>query len=198
MHLARLCLLPAGTQYRQAWSGWETTVLSGIGRSYAAWCATRWASLIALKPDRGAITVSLEQIKDLDRQFIEEILNGGDIEGCGRFCTQDVVEEVPLPGQGPGLAGLQGVLREMKAAFPDIHWTIHEQIAEGDAVVTRFEWTGTHRGPFFGVPATGKAVRVWGFVRDRYQNGKITHTRILMDTLGMMMQLGVVPAPGAT
>ena len=47
-----------------------------------------------------------------------------------------------------------------------------------------------------GVPATGKSVRVWGFVRDRFRDGKITHTRILMDTLGMMMQLGVVPPPG--
>jgi steroid delta-isomerase-like uncharacterized protein len=141
--------------------------------------------------------MSPEQNKAFIRRFIDEVLNTHDAEAAGAFCTDDVVEEVPLPGQGPGLAGLKGVLSEMSAAFPDIHWTVHEQIAEGEFVLTRFEWTGTHRGPFFGMPATGKPVRVWGFVRDRIQDGKITHTRILMDTLGMMMQLGAVPPPGA-
>jgi predicted ester cyclase len=61
--------------------------------------------------------------------------------------------------------------------------------------VTRFEWTGTHRGTFLGVPATGRPVKVWGIVIDRLQDGKIKDTRILMDTLGMMMQMGVIPAP---
>jgi len=87
------------------------------------------------------------------------------------------------------------VLRGLRAAFPDMHWTIQEQIAQGDKVLTRFEWTGTHRGAFLGVPATDRAVRVWGMVIDRLEGGKIKETRILMDTLGLMMQLGVVAPP---
>lgn len=129
------------------------------------------------------------------RGFIEEVLNQGNIEAAGRFFHDDMVEQVPLPGQGPGLAGLKDVLRGMRAAFPDMHWNIEEQITEADKVLTRFEWTGTHRGPFLGVPATGRPVKVWGMVIDRIEGGKIKDTRILMDTLGLMMQLGVIPAP---
>jgi hypothetical protein len=76
-----------------------------------------------------------------------------------------------------------------------MHWTIDEQISEGDKVLTRFEWTGTHRGPFLGVPATHRPVKVWGMVIDRFESGKIQDTRIIMDTLGLMMQLGVIPKP---
>ncbi len=135
--------------------------------------------------------------RDIVRQFIEEVLNQGDIEASGKFFHQDMVEQVPLPGQGPGLDGLKAILRGMRAAFPDMHWKVEEQIAEGDKVMTRFEWTGTHRGPFAGVPATGRPVKVWGMVVDRFEAGKIADTRIIMDTMGMMMQLGVIPSPGA-
>ena len=78
-------------------------------------------------------------------------------------------------------------------AFPDLHFSVEEQIAEGDKVLTRFEWTGTHQGEFLGVPATGRHVKVWGMVIDRLVNGRIKETRIIMDTLGLMAQLGVFP-----
>lgn len=135
------------------------------------------------------------QNNSIVRSFIEEVLNQGNIEASGQFFWEDMVEQVPLPGQGPGLAGLKDVLRGMRAAFPDMHWKIEEQIAEGDKVLTRFEWTGTHRGTFLGVPATGRPVKVWGMVIDRLEGGKIKDTRILMDTLGLMMQLGALPPP---
>jgi steroid delta-isomerase-like uncharacterized protein len=83
----------------------------------------------------------------------------------------------------------------MRAAFPDLVFSIYEQISEGDKVVSRFEWTGTHHGEFLGVPATGRSVRVWGIVIDRLQQGRIKDTRILMDALGLMAQLGVFPPP---
>ena len=84
----------------------------------------------------------------------------------------------------------------MRAGFPDLRLSIKEQISEGEKVVSRFEWTGTHRGEFLGVPATERPVKVWGMVIDRLQDGKIKETRILMDTLGLMMQLGVIPPTG--
>ena len=128
------------------------------------------------------------------RQFIDETLNRGDIEGAARFVWEDVVEQAPFPGQCPGLAGLQDVLRAMRAAFPDLHWSVEEQLADGDRVLTRFEWTGTHRGPFLGVPPTARRVAVWGMVIDRLVEGRIKETRILMDTLGLMTQLGAQPS----
>ena len=137
----------------------------------------------------------MQSNSEIVRAFIEEVLNQGNIEASGKYFWDDMVEQVPLPGQGPGLEGLKNVLRGIKTAFPDIHWKIEEQIAEGDKVVTRFEWTGTHRGTFLGVPATGRSVKVWGVVIDRFERGKIKDTRIIMDALGLMMQFGVFPPP---
>ncbi len=131
------------------------------------------------------------------RRFLEETINQDRLDTAAQFVWEDVVEQVPFPGQGPGLQGLKDVLRSMRTAFPDIHWSTEEQIAEGDKVLTRFEWTGTHRSEFLGVPATGRRVKVWGMVLDRLADGRIKETRIIMDLMGMMMQLGAVPAPGA-
>jgi steroid delta-isomerase-like uncharacterized protein len=130
------------------------------------------------------------------RRFIDESINQGRIDEAAQFVWEDVVEQVPFPGQGPGLAGLQDVLRGMRIAFPDLFFGIEEQIAEGDKVLTRFEWTGTHRGAFLGVPATGRPVKVWGMVIDRFQDGRIKETRIIMDIFGLMMQLGAIGPKG--
>src|SRR5580700_3972569 len=129
------------------------------------------------------------------RRFADEVITAGKIDSAAHYVWEDVVEQVPLPGQGPGLEGLKDVLRSMRAGFPDIVFSIQEQIAEGDKVASRFEWTGTHMGEFLGIPATGRPVRVWGIVIDRLVDGRIKDTRILMDTFGLMAQLGVLPSP---
>ena len=131
----------------------------------------------------------------ITRRFAEQVITQGDIESAAQFVWEDVVEQVPLPGQGPGLEGLKDTLRTMRSAFPDLDFAVQEQIAEGDKVASRFEWTGTHKGEFLGVPATGRQVRVWGMVIDRLEEGRIKDTRIIMDTLGLMTQLGVFPPP---
>ncbi len=142
-------------------------------------------------------TCHMQNNAEIVRRFVEEVINRGNIESAGKYFWEDMVEQVPLPGQGPGLAGLKDVLRGFLTAFPDIHFDIQEQIAEGDKVVSRFEFTGTHNGEFLGVPATGKQVRVWGTVIDRFAGDKIKDTRIIMDALGLMAQFGVFPPKGA-
>jgi steroid delta-isomerase-like uncharacterized protein len=134
---------------------------------------------------------------EIVRAFVDETLNKGNMDAAAQFAWEDVIEHVPLPGQGPGLEGLKDALRSMRAGFPDLVFTITEQISEGDKVASRFEWTGTHHGTFLNIPATGKRVRVWGMVIDRLQAGRIKETRIIMDTLGLLIQLGVIPPPGA-
>jgi steroid delta-isomerase-like uncharacterized protein len=128
------------------------------------------------------------------RRFADEVITQGKIDSAAEYVWEDVVEQVPLPGQGPGLDGLKDILRAMRAGFPDIVFSIVEQIAEGEKVASRFEWSGTHKGEFFGVPATGRPVRVWGVVIDRLEDGRIKDTRILMDTMGLMAQLGALPS----
>lgn len=129
------------------------------------------------------------------RSFVDEVITRGNIEAAAQYVWEDVVEQVPLPGQDPGLDGLKDIIRAMRAGFPDIVFSIHEQIAEQDKVASRFEWTGTHDGTFLGIPATGRQVRVCGIVFDRLEDGRIKDTRIIMDSLCMMMQLGVLPPP---
>ena len=132
---------------------------------------------------------------DIARRFVEEVINKGKMDAASQFVWEDVVEQVPLPGQGPGLDGLKDVLCSMRAAFPDLDFSIKEQIAEGDKVASRLSGTGTHEGEFLGVSATGKPVRVWGVVIDRLEEGRIKETRIIMDMFGLMLQLGVIPPP---
>jgi predicted ester cyclase len=129
------------------------------------------------------------------REFLDRVLTGGDIEATGEYFERDVVEEVPFPGQGPGLEGLKETLVRLRAAFPDSKWTLEEQIAEGDKVLSRVVWSGTHQGEFLGIPPTHRQISVWGMVIDRFAGEKIISTRILMDMFGMMMQLGVIPSP---
>lgn len=131
----------------------------------------------------------------LVRQFIERVLNEGDIEATGEYFWDDVVEEVPFPGQGPGLKGLKEVLGGMRAAFPDMKWVVEEQVESADKVVSRFTWSGTQQAPFLGVPATGRRVTVWGMVIDKFEGEKIKSTRLIMDALGLLAQLGVFPPP---
>ncbi len=77
-----------------------------------------------------------------------------------------------------------------------MNWVVEEMVAEENKVVTWFTWTGTQRDTFLGVPATGKGVVVKGVVIDELDGGKMSRSRILMDSLGMMQQLGVVSSAG--
>ena len=128
-------------------------------------------------------------------RFIEEVINQGRLNAADEIVAQDFIELDPLPGQRQGREGLKEVIAMLRTAFPDIRWVTDETISAGEKVVTRFTWTGTHRGPFLGIPPTSKPVRVKGVVIDRVVSGKMTDSRILMDTLGLMQQLGAIPAP---
>ena len=127
--------------------------------------------------------------------FIQDVLNQKRLERADDLVNENFVELDPLPGQQQGREGLKAILRVLWSAFPDMHWVVQEMIAEGEMVVTRFTWTGTHRGAFLGIPASGRSVEVKGVVIDHLDRGKMAESRILMDTMGLMQQLGVIPAP---
>jgi predicted ester cyclase len=80
------------------------------------------------------------------------------------------------------------------AAFPDLHATTDDVIAEREKVVWRFTSTATHNGPFMGIPPTGKRGIVTGIVIFRLENSQIVEGWVNLDTLGLLQQLGVVPA----
>src|SRR5439155_303645 len=94
-----------------------------------------------------------------------------------------------------GPEGFKQVVTIYRTAFPDLHITIEDQVTEGDLVAGRFVARGTHHGELMGIPPPGKAVTVTGIDLSRYRAGKMVEYFEVFDALGMMQQLGVIPAP---
>jgi len=100
-----------------------------------------------------------------------------------------------MPMATPGSAGLQQVVQMFTSAFPDMHIVVDDVIAEPDKAATRGHFTGSHRGPFMNVPATGKQVNVEYIDIWRAHNGRFVENWVQMDMMGLLVQLGVVPPP---
>jgi predicted ester cyclase len=101
-----------------------------------------------------------------------------------------------LPGQPDGPEGVKMAAAMYHGAFPNMQITIDEQVAEGDTVVTRWTAVGVNSGPMGDMPASGKSVTVTGMGIDHYQDGKIVSSWGVFDQMGMLVQMGVIPAPG--
>lgn len=133
------------------------------------------------------------------KRFGEEVLNDKNFSAIDQIAADDYVEPDPRPGQAPGRDGLKAFLEtKLFPAFPDGQWIDEEQGAEGDKVVTRFTFYGTHQGTFMGIPATGRRIAVKGVVIDRVVGGKWKDSRILLDNLGLLQQLDALPAAAPT
>lgn len=112
-------------------------------------------------------------------------------------CTADW-QDIPLaPGQGPGPDGLKPLIRAFAAAFPDIRITIHEMIGTAERVAVRAVITGTHRGDWFGIAATGRPISMAIHEFHHLHGGRVTHTWHLEDWFGFLHQVGVWPAATA-
>ena len=135
--------------------------------------------------------------KTLVRQFMERAFNEGDLTIVDAALTQDGIDhQEPL---GTNFAThLKEVITMLRTAFPDLHFEIHDMLAEGDLVAFRSTMTGTHRGPFQGRPPTGKQVSVAHMHFVRLINGKASDLWHVWDTTGLMRQLGAAaPQPQA-
>jgi steroid delta-isomerase-like uncharacterized protein len=141
--------------------------------------------------------MSIEQNKELVRQMVEQVFNRGNLSLADEFMAPDFVEREELP---PGIPsdreGVTQLAAMLRGAFPDFEATIDDIIAEGDKVVIRQTWRGTHKGEFMGVPPTGKRVRFGVIDIIRVDGGKFVEHWGQMDTMGLMQQLGAIPMPG--
>jgi steroid delta-isomerase-like uncharacterized protein len=134
------------------------------------------------------------QLPYLNR-FIE-FINSGDAKIGQEVISESASFHVPFsPEPLKGLEGYLQILGMMRGAFPDINWTLQETICEGDKIVARFETRGTHQGPFMGVPASGKEIRMTAINIYRFENGKIVEERGQPDMFGLMVQIGAIPLP---
>lgn len=132
------------------------------------------------------------------RRAIEEIWNRGNYAVLGEFAADDIVIHASPPGQE--IHGREGIIQfygALRAAFPNLHFTVEDQIADGDRVVTRWTASGTHEGEFQSIPPTGKTVRITGIDIDRFAGGKVVECWPEVNELGLLHQLGVIPTPEA-
>ncbi len=140
--------------------------------------------------------MSVEQNKALERRWYEEVWNQGNVASYEELASPDLVVHNPPPGITPDFEGSKQAISIHRTGYPDMHFELHDQIAEGDKVVTSATLTGTHRGEWVGIPPTGKQVSIEFISIQRWRGGKIVEAWLAMDMLGWMQQLGVVPAPG--
>ena len=143
--------------------------------------------------------MSTEANKALVRRY-REIYSTNNLAPLGEVLAPELIAHTLLPGVPPSLEGIKKVHEMALAAFPDMRITTEDLIAEGDKVVERWTQTMTHTGvPIFGAPAgTGKKVKTTGISIYRIANGRIVEHWAEMDSLGVLQQLGVIPAPGAS
>jgi steroid delta-isomerase-like uncharacterized protein len=124
-----------------------------------------------------------------------DLINAGDIDGFGRLLADDFVEREDLPGFPATKAGVIEYFRMLIAAFPDLRMVPEDVIASGDKAVARVRLTGTHKGPFAGISATGNRVEMNLIDIIRFgDDGRVREHWGVADQLAMMQQLGAVPA----
>ena len=137
-------------------------------------------------------TMSLEPNKALVRRQFEELINRKNLSVIDSDMAPDFVDHEAVPGLAPGLTGVRQWITGMHQACPDLRVTIEDMIAEGDRVVVRNTWRGTHTGPLLGIPPTGRTFELTGIVIWRIAAGKICERWATLDQWGLRQQLGTV------
>lgn len=137
-----------------------------------------------------------EEAKEIIRRWNEEGWNKGNYD----VAYELISTEMKVHGAGGqtvsmGPDGLIELIKTWRTAFPDGHMSVDDIFAEGDTVVIRNTWSGTHKGDFYGTAPTGKQVSVTSIGIDRVVDGKVVEGWGEVNMLSMMQQLGVIPSP---
>jgi steroid delta-isomerase-like uncharacterized protein len=160
-----------------------TTSLLAVALALAA-CTTTTSTRSVAMPD----TTRDENKRNVDRLF-EACFNQGDVGLLEELVSP---EYVGLQGER-GPAGFKGIVVGLRTAFPDIHYTVEDLVAENDKVAVRWHWSGTHQAPFRAFPASHHKVTSTGAGIFRFRDGKIVAATLETDRLGFLQQVGVVP-----
>jgi predicted ester cyclase len=137
--------------------------------------------------------MSTEDNKAIVRRFYDEAINKKNLAAIDEFVDPNVIDHSGLPG---GIEGVKQLFSMTLMAYPDLHLTLEDKIAEGDKVVTCLTWRGTHQGEFMGIPPTSEHVANTSIDFVRLANSKVAERWNVVDNLGMMQQLGVIPTQG--
>ena len=134
--------------------------------------------------------MSTEENKKLVRRYIET-WNRGDLQGMAEFWSPDMIHHTR--GGSHGFESVLNIVSGFMQAFPDLHFTIEDIVADGDRVASRMTATGTHTGEYMGKPATGNKVSCSVFGIARVAEGKLVEHWGVTDELHLMEQIGLVP-----
>lgn len=143
----------------------------------------------------GEFAMSQQENKALVQRFVHQVQNQHDLEALDEIFSPNFVDYGGM-SKPPNREGARNLFIELNTAFPDARFEIHRQLAEGDKVVTHKTFHGTHHGLFMGIPPTGKEVTFDVIDIFTIREGMITEHRNVSDMLGLMQQLGAVPALG--
>lgn len=136
-----------------------------------------------------------EKNKAIIRRFWEEVFNGRKLSLIDELFTTDWVYHGVAGRKLYGQEGLKQFLTMYYNAFPDIQVKVENLIAEGDKVVSHVISRGTHKGELMGIAPTGKQVTVPAICVSRFAGDKIVEDWEIIDLLGMLQQLDVIPSP---
>jgi steroid delta-isomerase-like uncharacterized protein len=139
--------------------------------------------------------MSTEKNKALVRRFFEMGPSKGDLSAADELLAPNFALHTPLPS-APGIPGMNDVIVACRAAFEHLDVTVEDMVAEDDKVAARFTARGIHKGSFMGLPPTGKSITMSGIEIFRIENGKIAELWGEANLLGLMQQLGILPAFG--
>ena len=135
-----------------------------------------------------------ESNKQVSRRFTE-LFGTDDATLADAVFAPDVVFHGAVPdGDLRGIEAVKGFVAAYRAAFPDARSTVEDHVAEGDTVVTRWRARGTHAGPLGELPATGRPFDIEGITIERFAAGRIAEIWVARDELGLMRQIGAMPA----
>ncbi len=141
--------------------------------------------------------MSATENKAVVRRWFEEVMNQGNIDAVDLICEQCAPSFVVVKGltdNAPGgLDGLKALVQGFHTAFPDLHFTIEDQIAEGNKVVTLVSIEGTNSGELMGMPATNNRISISGVSIWLVGEGKLVEEKTIWDKLAWTNQLGALP-----
>jgi steroid delta-isomerase-like uncharacterized protein len=126
-------------------------------------------------------------------KFGEAVVSGR-LEGIRDVVAADCIDHDPAEGQVPGPEGFIFFFGEFRKAFPDLKLAVEHLVQDDDNVAFAYTVTGTHKGDLFGIPATGKAIKVRGMQIGRFKDGKLVERWGSTDQLGILQQIGAFPS----
>jgi steroid delta-isomerase-like uncharacterized protein len=137
--------------------------------------------------------------RELFQRYFDEVTNKGNLDLVDEMFAEDYKHHDPANPDPNGVGGVEDVKFHLQAllnAFPDMQFKVDDMVAQGDDIVVRWTATCTHTGDYFGIPPTNKSATITGMNSWRVEDGKAVEGWVNRDDMGLLQQLGVIPAPG--